>query len=115
MLRARRADFPILLSLQYFVKPALLDDQRTVCAAFQAAPLARASLRLSCRRVTCTDFPFLDGVYLRLPRCGVALSAEHAASTLIADHAAATAQALALQAVGARAFQEALAAELGAR
>ena len=115
MPRSRRADFPILLAIQYFVKPALLDDERMLCAALQAAPLARAPLRLPCLRVSFKGFPFLDSVYLRLPRCGVALIADHAATTLVADHAAATAKALALQAVGARALQEALAAELGAR
>ena len=124
MPRSRRADFPILLAIQYFVKPALLDDERMLCAALQAAPLARAPLRLPCLRVSFKGFPFLDSVYLRLPRCGVALIADHAATTLVADHAATTlvadhataaAKASALQAVGARALQEALAAELGAR
>ena len=89
MPRSRRADFPILLAIQYFVKPALLDDERMLCAALQAAPLARAPLRLPCLRVS-----------------------------LVADHATAAAtaaKASALQAVGARALQEALAAELGAR
>ena len=117
MPRSRRADFPILLAIQYFVKPALLDDERMLCAALQAAPLARAPLRLPCLRVSFKGFPFLDSVYLRLPRCGVALIADHAAScdvSLVADHATA-AKASALQAVGARALQEALAAELGAR
>ena len=130
MPRSRRADFPILLAIQYFVKPALLDDERMLCAALQAAPLARAPLRLPCLRVSFKGFPFLDSVYLRLPRCGVALIADHAATTLVADHAAScdvslvanhataaatAAKASALQAVGARALQEALAAELGAR
>ena len=118
MPRSRRADFPILLAIQYFVKPALLDDERMLCAALQAAPLARAPLRLPCLRVSFKDFPFLDSVYLRLPCCSVALIADHAAScdvSLVADHATAAAKASALQAVGARALQEALAAELGAR
>ena len=94
MPRSRRADFPNLLAVQDLVKPALLDDERMLCAALQAAPLARAPLRL--------------------PRCGVSPVADNAATTLVADRAA-TAKALALQAVGARALQEALAAELGAR
>ena len=46
MPRSRRADFPILLAIQYVVKPALLDDERMICAAIQAGPLARAPLRL---------------------------------------------------------------------
>ena len=121
MPRSRRADFPNLLAVQDLVKPALLDDERMLCAALQAAPLARAPLRLPCLRVSFKGFPFLDSVYLRLPRCGVALIADHAAScdvSLVADHATAAAtaaKASALQAVGARALQEALAAELGAR
>ena len=117
MPRSRRTGFPIRLAMQYFLQPALLDDERMLCAALQAAPLARAPLRLPCLRVSFKGFPFLDSVYLRLPRCGVALIADHAAScdvSLVADHAA-TAKALALQAVGARALQEALAAEFGAR
>ena len=104
MLRARRADFPILLSFQYFVKPALLDDQRTVCAAFQAVSLARPSLRFSCRRVAFIAEHAVS-----------TLIAEHAASTLVVDHATASAKALTLRAVGVAGFQEAFAAQLGAR
>ena len=100
------------------VKPALLDDERMLCAALQAAPLARAPLRLPCLGVSFKAFPCLGSVYLRLPRCGVALIADHAATTPVTDHATAAAtaaKASALQVAGARALQEALAAELGAR
>ena len=62
MPRSRRADFPILLAIQYFVKPALLDDERMLCAALQAAPLARAPLRLPCLVVSFKDDPFFGNI-----------------------------------------------------
>ena len=89
--------------------------------ALQTAPLACAPLRFPCPGVSFKAFPVLDSVYIRLPHCSVALIADHAAScdvSLVVDHATAAAtaaKASALQAVRARALQEALAAELGTR
>ena len=74
-----------LLAIQYFLQPTLLDDERLLCPENQTAPLARVPVRLPCLDVSSQAFPFPGSVYLRLPRCGVSLVADHAASTLVAN------------------------------